>query len=128
MSNNATSKITSPFTLRELVKDFDDNFDYKNLIQFRDPDFLKKKYGDKLFKKFTDWFKDEWYTVLGDAIYDKGDVHHLMADTFRDMFEGEINFEDDDFSDYEPSVHEVTKAVNNCWTLGRQSFTIQEVK
>ena len=58
MSNNATSKITSPFTLSELVKDFDDNFDYKNLIQFRDPDFLKRKYGDKLFKKFTDWFED----------------------------------------------------------------------
>ena len=128
MSNNATNKITSPFTLGELVKDFDENFDYKNLIQFRDPDFLKKKYGDKLFKKFTDWFEDEWYTVLGDAIQDKGDVHHLMADTFRDMFEGEIDYEDDDLSDYESPDHDGTEAVNKSWTLGGQSYTIKEVK
>tara|TARA_S200000501_G_C20751500_1_gene711891 strand:- start:479 stop:751 length:273 start_codon:yes stop_codon:yes gene_type:complete len=61
--------------LSEVVKDFDDNFDYKNLIQFRDPDFLKEKYGEQLLNKFNDWFADEWYTLLGDAIYDNGDVH-----------------------------------------------------
>ena len=123
MSNNAT------FTLGELVKDFDENFDYKNLIQFRDPDFLKKKYGDKLFKKFTDWFEDEWYTVLGDAIQDKGDVHHLMADTFRDMFEGEIDYEDDDLSDYDESyVHQFPEVVNNTWSDSRDSYFLQEVK
>ena len=115
--------------LKEVVKDFDDNFDYKNLIQFRDPDFLKEKYGEELFNKFTDWFTDEWYTVLGDAIYDKyGDVHHIMAETFRDIFIDEIDFEDDDLSDYEPSVHEVTEGINKTWSLNGASYLIQEVK
>lgn len=113
--------------LNEVVKDFDDNFDYKNLIQFRDPDFLKEKYGEELFNKFTDWFSHEWYTVLGDAIYYQ-DVHYLMAKTFRSMFDGEIDYEDDDLSDYEPSIHEVHERLNKTWTDSRNSFFLQEVK
>ena len=113
--------------LNEVVKDFDDNFDYKNLIQFRDPDFLKEKYGEELFNKFTDWFSREWYTVLGDAIYYQ-DVHYLMAKTFRSMFDGEIDYEDDDLSDYEPSIHEVHERLNKTWTDSRNSFFLQEVK
>ena len=113
--------------LKEVVKDFDDNFDYKNLIQFRDPDFLKEKYGEELFNKFTDWFSHEWYTVLGDAIY-YHDVHYLMAKTFRSMFDGEIDYEDDDLSDYEPSIHEVSEGLNKTWSLNGASYLIQEVK
>jgi len=115
--------------LSEVVKDFDNNFDYRNLIQFRDPDFLKKKYGEKLFKEFTDWFEDTWYTVLGDAIIDRGDVEHLMAEDFRKIFKSSnTDYEDDDLSEYESSVHDVTEGVNKTWTGGGDSYFLQEVK
>ena len=115
--------------LSEVVKDFDSNFDYKNLIQYKDPDFLKKKYGEKLFKEFTDWFEDTWYTVLGDAIIDRGDVHHLMAEDFRNIFKRiNTDYEDDDLSGYEESDHDVTERVNKTWLLGGKSYILQEVK
>tara|TARA_B000000609_G_C24044249_1_gene277672 strand:+ start:172 stop:537 length:366 start_codon:yes stop_codon:yes gene_type:complete len=116
--------------LKEVVKDFDDNFDYKNLIQFRDPEFLKKKYGEDFYNKFLYYFETTWFQILGNAIYDELPVPHLIADDLRSILKHfDADFEDDDLSDYDESyVHQFPEVVNNTWSDSRDSYFLQEVK
>ena len=116
--------------LKEVVKDFDDNFDYKNLIQFRDPEFLKKKYGEDFYNKFLYYFETTWFQILGNAIYDELPVHHLIANDLRSILKHfDADFEDDDLSDYDESyVQQFPEVVNNTWSDSRDSYFLQEVK
>ena len=112
-------------SLREVVKDFDENFDYRNLTQLRDPFFLKKKYGDELVKRFTDCFEKTWFHILGTAIYENDAIHNLMAEVLRTILKSSnTDYKDDDLSDYVSTTDSVFESVNSVWNAGNDSYHV----
>ena len=54
--------------LEEMADLLDSNFNYENTVDFDDPQAFTDKYGQELYDKTIEVFKEKWYTVLGEAI------------------------------------------------------------
>ena len=54
--------------LEEMADHLESNFNYENTVDFDNPEAFKDKYGQELYEKVIEVFKEKWYTVLGEAI------------------------------------------------------------
>ena len=54
--------------LEEMADLLESNFNYENTVDFDDPGAFTNKYGQELYDKTIEVFKEKWYTVLGEAI------------------------------------------------------------
>jgi len=54
--------------LEEMADILDSNFDYQNNVDFNNPEEFIDQYGQKLYDKTIEIFKNKWFTNLGEAI------------------------------------------------------------
>ncbi len=77
--------------LEEMADILESNFDYENTVDFDDPDEFVDHYGQKLYDKTIEIFKEKWYRVLGEAIqygfpsFQECLVEALNAETREDI-------------------------------------------
>ena len=55
-------------TSEEMAEILDANFDYQNNVDFGNPKEFTDKYGQEIYDKTIEIFKEKWFANLGEAI------------------------------------------------------------